>query len=254
MRATIQVPGVEKDPPPQIFVSEYGESAIIYQIKFTMTTHAGYYEVRDAIYTNAWYEFRRRNITIPYPQRTLHLERRRPRTGEEEREEARVILRNEALFQSLSDDQIDNLVKDSHLEHFGRGERVIEEGAEGNSMFVLLRGSANVSVAKNGSAIRVGALHSGDCFGEMSLLTGERRTATVRAAADCYVLKISKPTMAEVIRQAPECLNHLSELLAKRKMETEGIIKDAHLAQGEEAKQREYSATFLRRLRTFFEL
>jgi small-conductance mechanosensitive channel/CRP-like cAMP-binding protein len=254
MRATIQVAGVEKDPPPQIFVSEYGESAIIYQIKFTMTTHTGYYEVRDAIYTNAWYEFRRRNITIPYPQRTLHLERRRPRTGEEEREEAREILRNEALFQSLSDDQINNLVEGSHLEHFGRGERVIEEGAEGNSMFVLLRGSANVSVSKNGSAIRVGALHSGDYFGEMSLLTGERRTATVRAVADCYVLKISKPTMAEVIRQAPECLNQLSELLAKRKMETEGIIKDAHLAQGEEAKQREYSATFLRRLRTFFEL
>ena len=87
----------------------------------------------------------------------------------------------------------------------------------------------------------------------MSLLTGERRTATVRAAADCYVLEISKPTMAEVIRQAPECLNRLSELLAKRKMETEGIIKDVHL-EGEEAKQREYSATFLRRLRTFFEL
>jgi len=60
--------------------------------------------------------------------------------------------------------------------------------------------------------------------------------------------------MAEVIRQAPECLNQLSELLARRKMETEGIIKDVHLAQGEETKQREYSATFLRRLRTFFEL
>src|SRR5438034_4712900 len=254
MRATIQVVGVEKNPPPQIFVSEYGESGIIYQIKFTMTTHAGYYEVRDAIYTNAWYEFRRRNITIPYPQRTLHLERRRPRTGDEEREEARDILRNEPLFQSLSDDQISNLVRDSHLEHFGRGERVIEEGAEGDSMFVLLRGSANVSVSKNGSAIGVGSLHSGDCFGEMSLLTGERRTATVRAAADCYVLEISKPVMGEVIRQSPECLNQLSELLAKRKMETEGIIEEAHLAQNEAAKQSEYSATFLRRLRTFFEL
>jgi len=88
----------------------------------------------------------------------------------------------------------------------------------------------------------------------MSLLTGERRTATVRATADCYVLEISKTVMGEVIRQSPECLNQLSELLAKRKMETEGIIKDAHLAQNEAAKQREYSATFLQRLRTFFEV
>src|SRR5205823_14724387 len=104
-------------------------------------------------------------------------------------------------------------------------ERVIVEGAEGDSMFVLLRGSANVSVAKNGAALDVGKLHSGDCFGEMSLLTGERRTATVRAAADCYVLEISKPVMDEVIRQSPECLNQLSELLAKRKWRPRALSK-----------------------------
>jgi len=118
----------------------------------------------------------------------------------------------------------------------------------------LLRGTANVSVSKNGAVIRVGSLHSGDCFGEMSLLTGERRTATVRADGDCHVLEISKPVMGEVIRQSPDCLNQLSELLAKRKLETEGIIKDAGESQSETAKQREYSASFLRRLRTFFEL
>src|SRR5437667_349995 len=165
-----------------------------------------------------------------------------------------AILRGEPLFHCLADDQLDALLQHSRLNHFGRGERVIVEGAEGDSMFVLLRGSANVSVAKNGAPIHVGTLHSGDCFGEMSLLTGERRTATVRAAADCYILEISKPVMGEVIRQSPECLNQLSELLAKRKMETEGIIEEAHLAQNEAAKQSEYSATFLRRLRTFFEL
>src|SRR5437868_15233932 len=99
-------------------------------------------------------------------------------------------------------------------------------------MFVLLRGTANVSVSKNGAVIRVGTLHSGDCFGEMSLLTGERRTATVRAAADGYVMEINKPTMAEVSRQATECLNQLSELLAARNTETEGISNDAQLVEG----------------------
>src|SRR2546421_12652850 len=105
MRAVIQVPGVEKDPPPQIYVSEYGESAIVYQIKFAMTTHSGYYEVRDGIYTNAWYEFRRRKITFPFPQRTLHLERKTGRPADEGHEEALSILRGEALFQCLSETQ-----------------------------------------------------------------------------------------------------------------------------------------------------
>jgi CRP-like cAMP-binding protein len=94
----------------------------------------------------------------------------------------------------------------------------------------------------------------GDCFGEMSLLTGERRTATVRAADDCEVIEISKPAMAAVLRDAPECVTQLSELLATRKMETEGLLKDAARGAVEEKKESEYRATFLRRLRAVFEL
>jgi len=68
-------------------------------------------------------------------------------------------------------------------------------------------------------------------------------------------MEISKQTMGEVIRDSPECLKQLSELLAKRKMETEGILKDAAISSADQAaKQREYTATFLNRLKTFFAL
>src|ERR1051326_9229277 len=86
-------------------------------------------------------------------------------------------------------------------------------------MFVLLRGTARVLVAKNGSEIPVATLTAGNCFGEMSLLTGERRSATVRAEADCYVMEIGKPVMAEIIRDSPDCLRQLSEILAARSEE-----------------------------------
>jgi CRP-like cAMP-binding protein len=254
VRAAQSAKNVLPEPAVRVFLVDFADHAVIYEIKYYMGNHARINETNDSVRTNVWYELKRQRITIPYPIRTLHVERRSRDVGREDQEQARQILRGEPLFQCLDDEQLEALLQRSRLNHFGRGERVIEEGAEGDSMFVLLRGSANVSVAKNGTAIRVGTLRSGDCFGEMSLLTGERRTATVRAVADCYVMEIGKPTMADVLREAPECLNQLSELLAKRKMETEGIIKDAHLAQGGEAKQREYSATFLRRLRTFFEL
>ena len=60
--------------------------------------------------------------------------------------------------------------------------------------------------------------------------------------------------MAEVLRESPECLNALSELLAKRKLEGEGIVKDAALPDDQEKKETEYRSSFLRRLRTVFEL
>jgi CRP-like cAMP-binding protein len=204
--------------------------------------------------TNIWYELKRQRMRIPYPVRTLQLERRAARPAADDQEEARTILRGDPLFECLTEEQIDTIVKQSRLDHFGRGERVIEEGADGDSMFVLLRGAAQVSVAKNGSSIPVATLNSGDCFGEMSLLTGEKRSATVRAQRDCYVMEISKPVMAEIIREAPDCLNKLSEILARRRMETEGVLKDAIGTDEQAAKEREYGATFLARLRDFFAL
>jgi small-conductance mechanosensitive channel/CRP-like cAMP-binding protein len=253
-RAASSANGVLANPPVRIFLVDFSDYAVTYEIKFYMGNHARINQINDAVRTNVWYELRRQRIKIPFPIRTLQLERQPASRPRESQEEARSILRNEPLFQCLSDMQIDNLVKQSALNHFGRGERVIEEGAEGDSMFILLRGSAHVSISKNGSTIPVATLNAGDCFGEMSLLTGERRSATVRAERDCYVMEIDKAVMGEVIRETPECLRQLSEILAARKMETEGIVKEAVVPAAHAAKEEEYRATFLARLRTIFAL
>ncbi len=106
-------------------------------------------------------------------------------------------------------------------------------------MFVLLQGAARVWVSRNGTSIPIATLSAGDCFGEMSLLTGESRTATVQAESDCYVLEIGKPVMADVLRESPDCLERLSELLAKRKMENEGVLKEAASQAQNQKKERE---------------
>ncbi len=252
MRASLHADGVQHEPPPKVFLVDFGDFAIVYEIKFWMLSHQNYNNVCDAIRTNIWYEFKRQKITIPFPIRTLEINRRTTPPVLEEHGKARTILETEPLFACLNEAQIGELVSDSRTVHFGRGERLIEQGADGSSMFVMLEGTAQVSVAQNGSSIRVGVLRAGDCFGEMSLLTGEKRTATIRAESDCEVLEIHKPVMAKLLREAPECVTQLSELLARRKMETEGLIKDA--AHDQEAKVDAYKATFLRRLRGFFEL
>jgi len=251
-RAASSANGVLAEPKVKIFLVDFADFAVIYEIKFYMGNHARINEINDAVRTNVWYELKRQGITIPFPIRTLQIERRAP--VHEDHDEARAILREEPLFECLSDDQIDNLVKEARLNCFGRGENVIKEGAEGDSMFILLRGAARVWVSKNGSSIPVATLSAGDCFGEMSLLTGESRTATVQAESDCYVLEIGKPVMAGVIRDSPDCLERLSELLARRKLENEGVLKEAASQAHNQRKEREYTASFLHRLRTFFEL
>ena len=253
-RAASTANGVLAEPKVKVFLVDFADFAVIYEIKFYMGNHSRINEINDAVRTNIWYELKRQGITIPFPIRTLQLERRAARPVQEDYDEARTILRDEPLFECLSDAQIDNLVKEARLNYFGRGENVIKEGAEGDSMFVLLQGAARVWVSRNGTSIPIATLSAGDCFGEMSLLTGESRTATVQAESDCYVLEIGKPVMADVLRESPDCLERLSELLAKRKMENEGVLKEAASQAQNQKKEREYTASFLNRLRTFFEL
>jgi small-conductance mechanosensitive channel/CRP-like cAMP-binding protein len=254
VRAASQAKGVLPEPPPKVYLRGFGDSAISYEIKFYMLSHAFYNDICDAIRTNIWYEFRRRKINIPFPIRTLQLQRKPVSAIPDLQFKAREILRKEPLFACLGDEQIETLLKDADGNHFGRGEAVIEEGTEGDSMFILLRGMAQVSVEKEGSVIRVGVLREGDCFGEMSLLTGEKRTATVRAENDCEVLEISKSVMAELLRSSPQCLDQLSALLAQRKMENEGILRQLGHLDDHSTREREYTASFIKRLRSFFEL
>ena len=253
-RAASTAKNVLAEPKVRIFLVDFADFAVIYEIKFYMGNHSKINETNDAVRTNVWYELKRCGITIPFPIRTLHVQRKPGRSAQDDQAEASSILRGEPLFGCLSDEQLNQLVSQARLNIFGRGEPVIEEGSPGDSMFVLLRGAANVLVSKNGSTIRVATLGAGDCFGEMSLLTGEPRSATVRADGDCYVMEIGKPVMAEVLRDAPSCLEKLSELLAQRRMETEGALKEAGRTDEHAITERQYTATFLHRLRTFFQL
>jgi small-conductance mechanosensitive channel len=254
LQATRQAEGVQKTPDVKVFLKDFGDSAILYEIKFWMLSHEDYNNVCDAIRTNIWYKFKRQKITIPFPVRTLEIQRKVAVRPQEEYNQTKAILEGEQLFTCLTSAQLDHLIHTSRKVHFGRGEKIIEQGAEGESMFVLLHGAAAVCVSQNGEMIRVGSLHMGEYFGEMSLLTGEKRTATVRAEEDCEVIEISKPTIAAVLRDAPECVTELSEVLAARKMETEGVLKDMAQTAAQVTKAQEYRATFLQRLRSVFEL
>nr|MBA2242261.1 mechanosensitive ion channel family protein [Chthoniobacterales bacterium] len=67
MRAATQATGVLPEPAPKVFLKDFADSAITYEIKFWITNHAAFNEICDGIRTNIWYEFKRRKIDIPYP-------------------------------------------------------------------------------------------------------------------------------------------------------------------------------------------
>src|SRR6266481_5102680 len=105
-RAASSANGVLAEPKVKIFLVDFADFAVIYEIKFYMGNHSRINEINDAVRTNVWYELKRQGITIPFPIRTLHVERKAVASMHEEHQEARAILRDEALFECLSDQQI----------------------------------------------------------------------------------------------------------------------------------------------------
>ena len=254
LHAVANAKGVYPEPKPQVFLKNFGDSGIEYEIRFWLEDYELYYQVCDAIRTNMWYSLRRHGIRIPYPTRTVQLERPTRDKQSEVQTAARIILRQQPLFRCLTDEQLDALLPRGQVVHFGRNEKLIEQGEEGDSMFVLVEGQATVVVEGNAGLTPVAFLRSGDCFGEMSLLTGERRRATVIAQTDCEVVEIGKAILARSLKENPALLSQLSELLARRQVETEGILAAEKQGGGAEAQHTQYAAGFLDKLRAFFEL
>lgn len=252
VRAAANARGVLKAPPPRVYLNDFGESSIIYEIKFWLQEEANYNDIADAIRTNIWYEAQRNRIRIPFPVRTLQMERNQPRQSL--LDVARASTRKQPFLQLLDGTQIERLLKNARLLRFGRGEKIIEQGAEGNSMFVFLEGEADVLVQANGHDTRVGTLRTGDYCGEMSLLTGAPRSATVIARRDCELWEVEKSVLAEILQENQTLVKQLSERLAERRMENEGILASVDSSPTTQTKQKEYTENFLKKLYSFFEL
>lgn len=251
IRAALNSKGVLPVPPPKVFLKEFADSAITYEIKFWMDDHALLNDIMDAVKTNIWYALHRHKIKIPYPVRTVQIERSASKPPGLP-EHTKVALRKNSFMQCMNEAQIGRLFSSAHFCRFGRDEKIVEQGEKGDSMFALIHGTAEVYVHHQGAPTQVATLHAGDCFGEMSLLTGEARTATVVATTDCEVLEFAKPVVAEILQANPDLFERLSELLAKRRMENEGALASSMERYASQSKQKEYAAGFLEKLYSFF--
>ena len=253
VRATAGARGVLKSPPPKVFLTDFADSAIVYEIKAWIEDQAAFNDICDAIRTNIWYEAQRNGLRIPFPIRTLQIERTK-RPHRDDREPLRACLAKHPLLRLLNSQQAEALLQTSAAIQFGAGEAIIEQGSDGDSMFVILSGECSVFISSNGSPKQVATLREGDYFGEMSLLTGEPRTATIAALSDCKMWQIAKADLAPIFQENKELATRLSECLASRRLETEGLLAASTPPQEVSAKRSQYTQGLLSKLYSFFEL
>ena len=174
---------------------DYLDSGIKYCMKYWLHDYADIMQIQDIVLTRLWYKLDRHNIKIPYPITEVQHIQLSDSGGEDDTIDDNGIiafLSNLEWLEDMHPDNISKLVTNGQIIRYATDDLIVEQQREGDSMFVIISGSARVllKTEKDGE-LNIADKMSGDFFGEMSLLTGEPRSASIRANSDSTVLRLS---------------------------------------------------------------
>ena len=216
--------GVLADPPPYVQTRNFGDSGIEYTVHFFTDDFASRDRIDGYVRDRVWYALQRGGVEVPYPQRTVHThavsEESQGRSLERELERRDRVLRCVDFLDVLPAAAHRTLAAAAAVRLYARGELVVALGDSAGELYIIDRGEVVVELPREDRAPReVARLGPGKFFGEMGLMTGEQRKATVRAAVECELLVVSHDAFHDTLASNPDIIEKISELLLARQAE-----------------------------------
>jgi small-conductance mechanosensitive channel/CRP-like cAMP-binding protein len=252
-RVVTNHPLVLQEPPPDVRVKAFADSAITYEVEvwFREPSDRVGLTLRSALLQQIWYALKREGRSIPFPVRELQ---RRPSDPAAAAlaaplppQEGRLLLAGHSLFADLPPAELDCLLSHSRPVLFTVGEAIVREGATGRSLYQVITGRVEVlKEVQPGHTIHVAELGPGEVFGEMTLFQGLPRSATVRALEDSRLLRVDRAGVRELLERDPDLLERFAQLVNSRRRELESL--------GHEERQREASNLLEAMRKLFFAL
>lgn len=252
------IPGVSAAPPPDCLFREVQQSFARYAIRYWLTDLERDVPTDSAVLTRAYFALQRAGIALAVPEHSVLLtEQSGERTAALERDEharRRRALDQVEILRPLAVDDRALLAGRLRFAPFAAGEILMRQGGPGDWLYVITLGEVSVRVASDdGLEKEVARLGPGEFVGEMSLMTGGSRAATVVAMTRVECYRLEKDSFEEVLRQRPGIAEPISEVLARRRVS----LIAARENMDQEARTRRVAATqvdLLKRIRDFFGL
>jgi small-conductance mechanosensitive channel/CRP-like cAMP-binding protein len=224
--AVRDVPGVAAVPPPICYLHTFRDFAVEYELRYWLDDYARFLEVDGRVRERVWYRLAREGLPIAYPLIRQHQFRFDTPAPADQRPRILSAIDHNAFFAPRSSDERRRLAAGARLRRFAEGEVVVREGDTTSSMFLIAEGRAAVSVHSaapgGGVASRgVAVLSPGAAFGEISLLTGEPRLATVRALTEATLVEIDKATLAPILEANPSLVQKIGAIVTARRREAD---------------------------------
>jgi small-conductance mechanosensitive channel len=238
---------VLKTPAPDVVLAAFDSSAINYRVRFWIEDYERDEAARDEVRTNIYYAFARHGIEIPWPiqvQYERDWDDADPRATASERTR---LFGSIDLFAGLDDEALAEIAEATKPRTYGNGEPIVRQGEPGESMFIV--GSGRAVVVIEPDRREVATIESGGYFGEMSLLTGDPRTATVLARGDTLVFELSADLFRRIGARHPRAVEQVAVAASARRIELDKV-RTAAVGQA----VADAPATLLERMRRFLRL
>ena len=253
------ITNIARSPQPDCILFDFKESYAHYAVRYWLTDLAADDPTSSVVRTRIYFALLRIDVPFSIPAQSIFVTEddvsRRQRKSDVEITHRTEAISKLELFATLTDDERRKLA--SGLKHapFVRGEAMTRQGAEAHWLYLIIKGEAEVRVSVDGSksSERVATLHAGDFFGEMGLMTGEPRTATVIALTDVECYRLDKETFRASLKSRPEIARDISNILARRRVELEatreGLSDDL-----KKIRMHHHQSDLLHRIQNFFAL
>ncbi|HEY1099204.1 MAG TPA: cyclic nucleotide-binding domain-containing protein, partial [Myxococcota bacterium] len=251
------IANVASDPPPNCVLMELGDSTASYAVRYWLTDLAVDDPTDSAVRTRIFFALQRANIPLAMPATAVFVtedtKKRRDRKQSEAHRLRFESLARVDVFRPLDDNERDQLADLLVYAPFSRGERITRQGAEAHWLYLVTKGEVSVRVEVDGAEKEVAQLHAGEVFGEMSLLTGENRTASVYALTDVECWRLTREGFQQVLAGRPEVAEPIAALLAERRVRLLAVKENLD-AESRGRRLQEEEAHLLKKMRAFFGL
>jgi small-conductance mechanosensitive channel/CRP-like cAMP-binding protein len=253
VEAARSAPGVLKTHEPDCFPVEFGESAVVYALRYWIDDFEQAAIIEGEVRTRIWYGIQRAGLEIPYPIRTIvNGEGRNAPVDIPDFGARLAALEQVDLFAGLEPKERELLARGLRKKQFAAGEFIIRQGEPGDSMFVIASGRVRVALGQGTFEKTLAALGTGQFIGEMSLMTGDPRTASCAAVDDVVVYELDHVTFQNLLTTRPAIADRMSTLLAERQLHIER--KGGELSALAAQQTAERKRKLLGRIRDFFDL
>ena len=206
-------------PAPDVVLLSFDASSIIYRARFWIADFESDELSSDEVRTAIYYALQRHGIEIPWPiQVQYEREWKEPDVNQRVDDEER-LLAGVDLFAGLAPALRREVAAAAPMAMFGSGETIVRQGEPGQSMFVVVSGAVRVVLEPARSELA--RIERGGYFGEMSLLTGEPRSATVLADGDTVAVEVSADLFRRLAELHPEAIEQIAVAAAERRTRLE---------------------------------